>query len=128
LSLSASVPELEAVLTAQPESTNSSNIYDLMRKVYGQINQAWQQRELYERNLVYRVGVASNGDILGYKLLDSNVSELLDTSKSTKQTLNNDLLSKLVTRKAATEEPIIHFQVVFTKQGILEVSPWRGYR
>jgi hypothetical protein len=45
----------------------------------------------------------------------------------TKQTTKNDLLYKLLKRRPASREAIVYFKVVFTKQGILQVSAWRGY-
>lgn len=116
-----SVSQLAAVLTQQPESTNWSLLYDLTQKVYNQVNQTWQQRGLSEENLIYRLGVGIDGGILGYQLVNSDGSQL------SKQTTKNDLLYKLVKRRPATREAIVHFKVVFTKQGILEVSPWRGH-
>jgi hypothetical protein len=32
-----------------------------------------------------------------------------------------------VTKEVGKNEPIIHFKVVFTKEAILEISPWHGY-
>ncbi|WP_414588800.1 hypothetical protein [Scytonema sp. PCC 10023] len=100
--------ELAAVLTKHPESTDSTLFYPLTQKVYNQLNQAWQQRGRAEENL-------------GYQLVNS------DGAQFTQQTTKNDLLYKLVKRRPATREEIVHFKVVFTKQGILQVSPWRGY-
>jgi hypothetical protein len=116
-----SASELAAVLTQQPESTDSTLFYPLTQKVYNQVNQAWQQRGRSEENLVYRVGVGFDGAIFGYQFINS------DHGQFTQQTTKNDLLYKLVKRRPATREAIVHFRVVFTKQGILQVSPWRGY-
>jgi WD40 repeat protein len=116
-----SASELAAVLTKQPESTDSTLFYPLTQKVYNQVNQAWQQRGRSEENFVYRVGVGFDGAIFGYQFINS------DHGQFTQQTTKNDLLYKLVKRRPATREAIVHFKVVFTKQGILQVSPWRGY-
>ena len=116
-----SVSELEAALTIAPEITNSLQLHALNRNLYNQINQAWQNRSASEQDSVYRVGVGENGEILAYGVVNpasNNVSRLTPLS---------DLLYQLVTRRASKQEPMSHFKVVFTKRGILEVSPWRGW-
>jgi WD40 repeat protein len=118
----ASISELEAVVQTRPEITNYTQIYALNQKVYGQINQTWLQRSQFRKDLVYRVGVAEDGAILGYKSVNS------DVSNSTEQIALKNLLYKLVERRAAKNEATVHFRVVFTTRGILEVSPWQGYR
>ena len=114
--------ELEAALTTQPEITNPSQVFALNGRLYNQINQGWQKRSRSNQDLVYRVGVAKDGAIIGYRAINSangNSVELIQLS---------ELLYKLVGRRVTSQEPIGHFKVVFTRQGILEVSPWWGYK
>lgn len=109
-------------LNQQPEIDKYNQMDAVNQTVYQQINLNWQQRRQGEEDLVFRVGVTTNGEILGYKFVSSN------GINSQKIPDLNDLLYKLVPRQAETGEPIIHFKVVFTKGGILEVSPWHGYK
>lgn len=122
-----SVPELAAVLTRQPEITNYPQLYDLNQQIYNKINSTWLQRNRLEKDLIYRVGVATNGTIVGYKFITPDVSTDLRSDPPIEQATLNDLLYKLVARRIETNEPLVHFKVVFTKEGVLEVSSWYGY-
>lgn len=114
--------ELEAPLTTQPEITNLSQVSALNSILYNQINQGWEKRVISNHDLVYRVGVARDGAIIGYKAIDSAIDNSVEQSQL------SELLYKLVSRRVKSQEPIGHFKVVFTRQGILQVSPWWGYR
>ncbi len=106
---------LEAILSAAPEITKSSQLRGLNRQLYNQLNQAWTTRKI-DQNLAYRVGVTAKGAIVCYQFVNQaarthiNQTPLLD-----------------VTNRITTPESIAQFRVVFTKNGILQVSPWRGY-
>jgi ABC-type amino acid transport substrate-binding protein len=46
----------------------------------------------------------------------------------TKQSIREpNLLYNITGRRPSANEPIAQFKVVFTNNGVLEVSPWRGY-
>jgi Domain of unknown function (DUF4335) len=112
---------LEALINTAPEITDSSKLYDLNRQVYNQINPAWVNRKGLNQSLVYRVGVAADGAILGYKAVNSSASD------AASQTPLPNLLYNSATRDAS-KEPLAQFKVVFTPRGVLETSPWFGYK
>ncbi len=91
------------------------------RQVYNQINPAWNNRSELKEDLVYRVGAAADGAIIGYKAVNKKANE--DVQK----TPLPNLLYNPATRGPINKEPIAQFKVVLTKTGVLEVSPWRGY-
>lgn len=113
--------DIEKLLATVPEITDPSQLRALNRQVYNQINPAWANRNILTSDVVYRVGVAADGAIVGYKAVNKGANEIVD-----KTPLPN-LLYNPATRGPITKEPIGQFRVVFTKLGVLEISPWLGY-
>jgi hypothetical protein len=112
--------DLQALLKSVPEITDPSQLRALNRQVYNQINPAWTGRSEWENDLIFRLGVAADGSIVGYKAVNQSAND--DVNK----TPLPNLLYNPANRRI-TNEPIAQFRVVFTKQGVLEVSPWAGY-
>jgi Domain of unknown function (DUF4335) len=113
--------DLEALINTVPEITDASQLRALNRQVYNQVNPSWNGRNSLQENLVYRVGVAADGKIIGYKAVNKGANEGVG-----KTPLPNLLYSPAVSG-SVNKEPIAQFRVVFNKQGVLEVSPWLGY-
>ena len=114
-----SASDLETTVAAAPRITDPSEIDALNQKLYKQVNGAWKKRPV-EQDLVYRVGVNSNGVIVGYKSVNAAANNAIE------QTPLPNLLYNPAANRAATQEPIAQFRVVFTDNGVLQVSPWFG--
>lgn len=113
--------DLEKLLATVPEITDPSKLRDLNRQVYNQINPAWTERGGLSEDVVYRVGVASDGAVIGFKPTNKTANEVVD-----KTPLPN-LLFNPANRQTTGQEPIAQYKVVFRRNGVLEVSPWNGY-
>jgi hypothetical protein len=113
------VKDVEALLKTVPEITDPSQLRALNRQVYNQIHPVWTNRSDLPEDLVYRLGVAADGSIIGYKAVNQKASDAIEKTS----------LPKLLYNPAnrVQNEPIAQFKVVFTQKGILEISPWRGY-
>jgi hypothetical protein len=114
------VRDLDRLLNSAPEITNASRLKKLNTQVYNQVNQAWQNRQGLESDVVYRVGTAGDGSIIGYKAVDKTANAAIDNTP-----LPN-LLYSPASSGAIANEPIAQFRVVFRRTGVLEVSAWRG--
>lgn len=90
----------------------------LNQKVYDQIAKNWQSGRRFAQRLTYRVSVTGQGAIASFKPLKQAASDLVQQTP-----LPNLLLSS-----ASTNTPVVDFRVEFTSKGILEVSPWDGFR
>lgn len=112
------ITDLEALLNNVPEITDASQLKALNRILYNQINAVWQDRSSLSEDLVYRLGVTANGNIVGIKNINQVANEALTKTP---------LPSLLVNPVNRPREAIAQFKVVFTKSGVLQVSPWRGY-
>lgn len=115
------VKDLEALLNTVSEITDPSQLRALNRQVYNQIHPAWTKRSELQQDLIYRLGVAADGAIVGYKALNK------EANLGVGQTPLPNLLYNPANRTPISNEPIAQFRVVFTTQNVLEVSPWRGY-
>jgi hypothetical protein len=111
--------DLEALLKTVSEITDPSKLRALSRQLYNQIHPAWTTRSKLPDDLVYRLGVAADGSIVGYKAVNQKASDAIDQTP----------LPKLLYNPAnrVQNEPIAQFKVVFTQKGVLEISPWLGY-
>lgn len=115
------VKDLEALLNTVSEITDPSQLRALNRQVYNQIHPAWTNRSGLNEELIYRLGVAADGAIVGYKAVNKEANLRVG------QTPLPNLLYNPANRAPISNEPIAQFRVVFNTQGVLEVSPWRGY-
>jgi cytoskeletal protein RodZ len=115
-----SVSDLEAAVATAPQITDSSQIDALNQKLYNQVNQAWKTRSTVEQDLIYRVGVTANGSIVGYKSVNAAASDAIE------QTPLPNLLYNPAASPPASQQPLAQFRVVFTDNGVLQVSPWLG--
>lgn len=114
------IKDLEALLNTVPEITDPSQLRALNRQVYNQIHPVWENRSEITEDLVYRLGVAGDGSIVGYKAVNKNANDAIEKTPLLKLLYNP-------ANRTVTYEPIAQFRVVFTRQGVLEVSPWLGY-
>lgn len=115
------IRDLDRLLNAAPEITNGSRLRKLNRQVYNQINQAWENRRGLQSDIVYRVGAAGDGAIIGYKAINQTANAAIDKTPLPK------VLYSPASSGAIANEPIAQFRIVFRRTGVLEVSPWRGY-
>ncbi|WP_016951531.1 DUF4335 domain-containing protein [Anabaena sp. PCC 7108] len=114
------IRDLEALLSSVPEITDPSQLRALNRQVYNQIHPVWNNRSEIKEDLIFRLGVAADGSIIGYKAVNKA------SNNAVQKTPLPNLLYNPANRRI-TNERIAQFRVVFNKQGVLEVSPWLGY-
>jgi Domain of unknown function (DUF4335) len=106
-------------LSSPPPITNPQELKDLKAQLIEKLTQAWIPTASVKTPLIYRVSVAKDGAIVGYKSLNPELGT------ETKQTPLPDLLYKPVGSRQ-TNEPLADFQVTFNPDGNLEVSNLAG--
>jgi hypothetical protein len=102
-------------LSSPPPITNPQELQDLKAQLSEKLIKAWIPTASVKTPLIYRVSVAKDGAIVGYKSLNPE----LETE--TKQTPLPDLLYKPVGSRQINE-PLADFRVTFNPDGNLEVS------
>lgn len=100
-----------------PEITDSSQLNALQQQLYNKLDQGWTTRSNLEQDLTYRVVMATDGAMVGYKSVSATANDYIA------QTPLPDLLKPAAT-PGATQQAIAQFRVIFTENGKLEVSPW----
>ncbi|BAY87191.1 hypothetical protein NIES267_67100 [Calothrix parasitica NIES-267] len=115
------VRDLEKLIGSAPAIKNSSRLRKLNSQVYSQLNQAWQNRQGLQSDIVYRIGAAGDGAIIGYKAENQTANAAIEKTPLPK------VLYNPASNSAIANEPIAQFKVVFRRTGVLEVSPWLGY-
>jgi hypothetical protein len=110
------------------EITDPVQIKELNQKVYDRIAQLWQAGRSLKQDLAYQITVTTDGAIASYKPLIAAAESYLPETPLPKllQTSLTDGTKNQV--KAAAKKAIAKYKVVFTSRGILEVSPWHGWK
>ena len=112
--------EIDQILgTAQPIA-DPDQLNELTLQLRDRVDRAWKRPESIDDDLIYRVGVSENGDMVGFKPINDPATKLVDTVP----------LSQLDTVPVSAAESfqtsIGQFRVVFRTTGVVEVSPWYG--
>ncbi|TVQ16414.1 MAG: DUF4335 domain-containing protein [Leptolyngbya sp. DLM2.Bin15] len=92
----------------------------LMVQLQENLFDSWTQEHSFEDALIYRVAVAENGNVLGFKYVNDAALARVD------ETPLPDLQYTLLDPEVAQQEPVAQYRVVFTPAGAVEVSPWHG--
>ncbi|WP_254173775.1 DUF4335 domain-containing protein [Planktothrix pseudagardhii] len=112
---------LASNLSSPQPITNPQELNDLKAQLDEKLDKAWTPAADVKVPLVYRVSVAKDGAIVGYKPLNPAT----ETATATEQTPLPDLLYKPVGNRPINE-PLADFQVTFNPDGSLEVRSLSG--
>lgn len=116
------VADLEVeVPDTTPEITDPDRLLALRENLYQEIDSAWTTEPEFDEDLVYRVSVGQDGAILGYRPQDDLAREFSDATPL------SQLAYVPVEGGTADVEALAEYRVVFTENGVLQVSPWDGY-
>jgi hypothetical protein len=111
--------DLDAILRSSTEVTDPDKLDNLIEGLQTKLYQEWNYKPIptFKTDLEYRVGVAENGDILGFKYAnDAALTYVKETP----------LLDLRYNSTGASREPVAQLRVVFKPNSVLEVSPWDG--
>jgi WD40 repeat protein len=106
-------PEVEATPS---EIISPREIAQLNRKLYDQIDNSWRSTPSFNTSLVYRVAVNEEGVITDCQPLNQAAGNFIQEVP----------LSSFC--KAGKPQHFSQFKVVLKPSGVLEVSPWEGWR
>ena len=109
--------QLETALTAAPPITDPQELKTLGDRLSAQIQDKWKTQSAVTEPLSYRVGVARNGDVVGFK------AETPTALSNARQTPLLDLLYLPAGGSPPSSEPLAQYRVIFKPQGNFEVIP-----
>lgn len=116
----------------RPESSNNiiddpSTVTNLLDGLYTQVNDAWKTTPTFKRELIYRVDVNEAGKIVHYTPINQPAFDYAQEIPLPK--LQQPAVGISQTNDGSvTEQSVAQYKVVFTPRGVLQVSPWDGYR
>jgi hypothetical protein len=111
---------VEVLFADAPLIVDEAIIDQLMVDLQRDLFDRWTQEHNFEEPLIYRVAVAENGDILGFKYVnDASLARVDETPMP-------DLQYPSLDPDRARQAPVAQYRVVFTPAGAVEVSPWHG--
>ncbi|MBW4516782.1 MAG: DUF4335 domain-containing protein [Timaviella obliquedivisa GSE-PSE-MK23-08B] len=113
--------EIDGILSTAPEITDPGKLDSIIVALQSKLYEGWNTKppQSFTTNLEYRVGVAENGEILGFKFAnDAALTYVKETP----------LLDLRYNPTGATPSPVPVAQllVIFRPDGILEISPWHS--
>ncbi len=114
-----SVASLESNLTSFPAINDPVEVERLQALLTQEIDRQWVTVPRFTEALIYRVSVAPDGAIVGYKAI-SDVSSTQEGQIPLPQLLYRPVGTR------TPDEPIADYQVTFNPDGILEVKPWNN--
>lgn len=122
-------------LANAPEIIDPVELDRLTVQLYDRLDLAWKKTPTFDGELIYRVGVNPEGEIVGYRFTnDAALTYLTDTPLADVQfsapaEVPSDGSSPAADSASGpdtAEDLIAQFRVVFKSDGVLEVSPWNG--
>jgi hypothetical protein len=113
--------ELDALLNNAPLITDADEIEALTQDVRQNISAAWNREHTFDEDAIFRAGVAENGDILGFRQANQTATDYVD------ETPMLELLYIPVGENNRIDEPMVEMRIVFTPDGVVQVSPWHGW-
>ncbi len=109
--------QLETALNTAPAITDPQELKTLGDRLTAQIREKWKTQSAVTEALAYRVGVARNGDVIGFK------AETPAALNNARQTPLLDLLYLPANGSTPASEPLAQYRVLFKPQGNFEVTP-----
>lgn len=109
--------QLETALNAAPAITDPQELKTLGDRLSAQIRDRWRTQSAVTEELAYRIGVARNGDVVGFK------AETPTALSNARRTPLLDLLYLPAGGSTPSSEPLAQYRVVFKPQGNFEVTP-----
>ncbi|MBW4679910.1 MAG: DUF4335 domain-containing protein [Microcoleus vaginatus WJT46-NPBG5] len=110
-----------------PDISDPGQLEDLQDQLYKEIDRNWKNSPSFERELIYRVGINPDGTIANFTPLNQPAFDYVQETPLEKLQQPASAAGNSA-EGAGTQQQLAQFRVVFTPRGVLQVSPWKGYR
>lgn len=111
-----------------PEITDPDILKNLNEKLYSQIRENWSGTPIFQRDLIYRVAISEDGNIADFEANNQPASDYVQETPLKRLIKPEAASGETAKTELTPQKPLAQFRVVFTRNGVLEVSPLRGYR
>jgi Domain of unknown function (DUF4335) len=106
------------------EITDNNQLRELRRSLYDKIQQSREGKLRFPDKLEFRVAVRPDGTIIDYQPRNQPAFDHVNETPLPKLKSSNTPVASAT----SSTEPVAYYRVVFTRRGVLEISPWRGFR
>ncbi|MFB2937343.1 DUF4335 domain-containing protein [Aerosakkonemataceae cyanobacterium BLCC-F154] len=113
-----------ATVDRNNEIVDTPSLRILNRNLYRQIQQRRTEVTKFPEQLVFRVAMRPDGTVVNYEPRNQSAQEYVNQTPLP----NMGAANVPIDSPAVNQQPVAYFKVVFTPKGVLQVSPWRGYR
>ncbi|MEM9245475.1 MAG: DUF4335 domain-containing protein [Cyanobacteria bacterium P01_F01_bin.153] len=114
----------EATSTSSDAKIYDPEVLSRLNSILRQsINAAWSDREAVQEDLEFRVGVAADGKVVGYRPVNQPAKEFRSDYLPLRKILFNPVQRGAGPKQ---DEPLALFKVVLTNEGQTQVSPLLG--
>ena len=120
--LASPTPTNSPLASQTAEITDASTLRRLNTTLYNNIQQKVEGRLRFPDKLEYRVGVRADGTIVEYEARNQAAIDYAQQTPLPKLQSSNTSVAPAT----GSSEPIAYYRVVFTRRGVLQVSPWGG--
>ncbi|GET43613.1 DUF4335 domain-containing protein [Microseira wollei] len=120
--LASPTPTNSPLVSQGAEINDARTLRQLNTTLYNSIQQKVEGRLRFPDKLEYRVGVRADGTVVEYEARNQAAIDYADQTPLPKLQSS----TTPVAPATGTSEPIAYYRVVFTRRGVLQVSPWRG--
>jgi len=110
-----------------PEITDTDKIGQLNNQLYDQLRKEWTNTPIYQKDLIYRVGVTEEGVIADYEPTNQPASDYVKETPL-ERLIKPEAANDGQKNAALPQKPLAQYRVVFKQNGVLEVSPFQGSR
>lgn len=108
--------QLEALQASQ--ITDPTTVEYIERNLRRKLDETWQERDRVQNRLQYRVAVTKGGSIIDFKPVEGTSEESAELTPLPQLRYTPTDLGQ--------QESIAEYRVVFTRNSVLQVSPWLG--
>lgn len=113
-----------AILASAPMITKPQQLAALRQQLYLQISQTWKNKPTFYQDLIYRVGVNQQGQVVGYRFVNQAAIDYAQEVPLLNLLEISVEGSNMKESQPLPQEPLAQFQVVFKSDGSLQVKTW----
>ncbi len=109
-----------------PEITDPTVLENLLWQVRDKLTKNGKPNTSFPRELIYRVKVTEQGAIVDYEAQNQPAYDYVKDTPLL--TLHQPSAAVTETNGTVVQVPVAEYRVVFTPRGVVEISPWKGFR
>ncbi|MEC4983759.1 MAG: DUF4335 domain-containing protein [Oscillatoria sp. PMC 1068.18] len=112
--------------TFGPEISDAAQVKELNQQLRDKLRESWDAKPIFPRALVYRVAVTAEGAIADYEFENTPAADYV-TQTPLPELIEPEAAGIGAGQGLVPQTPLAQYRVVFKPNGVVEVSPLRGF-